>query len=240
MARATVEEKEGFAEACRKSVANEQKRYRKAHEKEWSRCFEVEGEGRSCDAAARDRKLADAGAALRDALGGAKDGKCAGANATPASLGHGTSCPAPCASITLFDVGDLADCTICLAEELDGASLEAAWGAAPPAVPNTTPPSAEDCQAHLAKAASGLADGTTKALAKCEKANAKGKRPPVDCSEDPALAKAREKAGREIARCTSFAGVDGCAEAGNAEDVLACLVEALDAPATGYVGASYP
>jgi Cytochrome c554 and c-prime len=240
MARGYVEEKAKFAENCRKSVANAQKRYRKAHEKEWSRCFETEGDGGTCDAAARDAKLADAEATLRAALGGPDDGKCAGANRTPSSLGHGTSCPVPCASITLYDMTDLADCTLCLAEALDGAQLDAAWGVAPPASPDTTPASAAECQAHLAKAASGLAAGATSALAKCESANASGKKPPVDCSQDPGLAKSIEKARKEIARCDSFAGVDGCAEAGDVDGTLACLEDALAEPATGYVGAVWP
>lgn len=240
MARHYVERSTGFAEKCRKSVSNAQKRYQKAHEKEWSSCYETEGRGLSCDDAARDAKLAEAEAALRAALGGAKDGHCAGSNVTPPSLGHGTSCPVPCASVTLFDTNDLADCTICLADALDGAALDAAWGIAPPAVPGTTPSSAASCQAHLAKASAGLATGATKALAKCEKANASGKKPPVDCSQDPGLASALEKARREIARCDSFAGVDGCGEAGNVDGALACLEEALTQPAVGYVGAVWP
>jgi hypothetical protein len=240
MARAYVEAKAGFAESCRKQVANAQKRFQKAHQKEWSRCYETEGRGLTCDAAARDAELAEAEGALRDALGGEKDQRCAGANRTPTSLGHGTSCPVPCASVTLFDVGDVADCTACLAEALDGAALEAAWGSAPPAVPGTTPGAAANCQAHLADAAAGLAVGWTKALAKCEKKNASGKQPPVDCAQDPGVAKALEKARREIARCESFAGLEGCAEAGDVDGVLACFEDALLVPATGYVGAVYP
>jgi hypothetical protein len=240
MARAFVDEKSGFAEACRKNVSRVQKRYLKVHEREWSRCFETEGEGRSCDATSRDTEISEAEAELRTGLGGAKDKHCAGSNLTPSSLGHGTSCPVPCASITLFDVNALADCTVCLAEALDGAALQAAWGAAPPAVPDTTAPSAASCQASFAKASAGLAADATKALAKCEKSNAKGKEPPSDCSQDPALAKARDKARRELERCESLAGVDGCAEAGDVDGALACMEDALSAPAAGYVGASYP
>ena len=239
MARGYVEEKAGFAESCRKNVAKQQDRYRKAHEKEWSRCFETEGDGLSCDDAERDAKLAAADAALRDGLGGAKDKKCAGANRTPLSLGHGTSCPQPCASITLFEIDDLADCSVCLADALDGAALEAAWGAAPPELPDKTPASAASCQEHLAKAAQGLAAGWTKALAKCERKSA-GQDPPADCAADPGVAKAQDKARREIEGCTSFSGLSGCAEAGDVDGVLACMSEALEVPATGYVGASYP
>ena len=88
--------------------------------------------------------------------------------------------------------------------------------------------------------ASGLAADATKALAKCEKANASGKGAPVDCSQDPGLAKARDKARREIARCRSFAGLDGCGAAGDADGALACLEAALEEPAVGYVGATWP
>ena len=82
-------------------------------------------------------------------------------------------------------------------------------------------------------------DGTTKALAKCEKANAAASARPSTAARPRAREGPREGGPRDSVRCTSFA-VDGRAEAGNAEDVLARLVEALDAPATGYVGASYP
>lgn len=240
MARATVETRGRAAESCRRSVARAGKRYRKAHLREWQRCFESEARGLTCDAAGRDAQLAKAEAALRSSLAGASDRACAGADVTPASLGHGTSCPAPCATITLFDVGDLADCSVCLAEELDGAALAAAFGAQIPSVPNTLPSSAAACQRSLTKAATVLAASWTKARERCEKGNLSGKRPPVDCSADPALAKASASAGREIARCGNLASLAGCADAGDADAVLACLEDALERPAAGFVGAAFP
>jgi hypothetical protein len=241
MAQGYVETKQKFAKSCRKSVAKVRDRYRKAHLDAWERCFETEGSGLSCDEASRDGALEDAEAALDDSLGGAGDAHCAGANRTPSSLGHGTSCPVPCAEITLFDVGDLADCTRCLGEALNDAALEAAWGEAPPALPGTTPAAEEACQKNLAKAATVLADDWTRALAKCEKANASGKHdPPADCAADPGVAKALEKARRELARCEDFAGLEGCGAAGDPDAALACLQDSLETPATGYVGAAYP
>ena len=241
MAQGYVEASPKFAEGCRKSVSKARDRYRKTHLAEWESCFEAEARGLTCDGAGRDAKLGAAEAALRDNLGGAGDARCAGANRTPSSLGHGTSCPVPCATITLFDMDDLADCTVCLAETLDGATLEAAWGKAPPALPGTTPPAAADCQKSLAKAATGLAADWTRALAKCEKANASGKHePPADCSADPGVAKALEQAGRELERCADLSVLEGCGEVGNVDGTLACLQQAIEAPATGYVGAAYP
>jgi hypothetical protein len=240
MARGRVEGSGRGAERCRRAVAKAQKRYARAWLREWEACFEVESEGRTCDAAARDALLAEAAEKLRDSLSGAGDRSCAGADLSPSSLGHGTSCPAPCAEVTLFDIADLADCTLCLGEALGGAALEGAYGAAPPSLPKTAPQSAASCRAELAKAASGLAADLASALARCEKRNAAGKRPTADCAQDPALTAASDAAARRLARCESFAGLEGCAEAGDVQGALACLEDLLDEPAAGYVGAFYP
>jgi hypothetical protein len=240
MAEGYVEAKPKFAESCRKNVAKARDRYRKTHLAEWERCFETEARGLTCDAAGRDAKLAGAEAVLRDALGGADDARCSGANRTPSSLGHGTSCPVPCATITLFDLGDLADCTVCLAGALDGAALESAFGEAPPVLPATAPTGTEACRQDVFKAAKGLAADWTRALAKCEKRNASGKQPPADCSADPGVAEALEKARRRLAHCEDLSALAGCGEAGDLDGTLACLEEATREPATGYVGAAYP
>jgi hypothetical protein len=239
MARASVFAESRTAERCRRSVARLEKRYRKAHLRAWQRCFETEARGLPCDEDARDALLARAEAALRAGLAGGSDRACTGASVTPVSLGHGTSCPAPCAPITLYDLADLAECTLCLANELDGAALEAAFGARPPALPGELPAGAAPCQAAMTGAATGLAAATTAALARCEKANAAGGTP-VDCSADPALAAAGERARRRIARCDDLSPLEGCAEAGDAGGALACLEDALAEPAAGYVGAVYP
>jgi hypothetical protein len=239
MARATLAPG-GAAERCRRSLARAGDRYRKTHLREWQRCFESEVRGLSCDAGRRDAALADAEAALRSTLGGAADRACAGADVTPSSLGHGTSCPAPCASVTLFGAADLAECSLCLAEQLDAAALGAAYGAQLPAVPGTLPGGAADCQRSLAKAATALAASWAKARLRCERRNAAGKRPPVDCSTDPALAKASERARREIARCENLVPLEGCAEAGDTDAVRVCLEDALERPSAGFAGAVYP
>jgi hypothetical protein len=95
MARGQVEAKAGFAEKCRKSVGKALDRYRMAHDKEWARCFETEGRGLSCDTAARDAKLAEAEAALRDALGGEKDKRCGGQCTLEPRPRHCARCLAP-------------------------------------------------------------------------------------------------------------------------------------------------
>jgi len=239
MARGYVEARPRFAESCRRSVAKAQAGHLGAYAAAWSACFEAEGRGFTCDAAGRDAALAAAEAALRDALGGAKDAQCAGAGLAPSSLGHGTSCPVPCARTELFDFADVAECGACLAGALADAALAAAWGAEPPVLPDTTPAAARACRARLAKAAERLAARWTKALAKCE-AKARAQGAPADCADDPAVARALDRARRDVARCESFAGLPGCAQAGDADAVLACFEDALAAPVAGYVGLAHP
>jgi hypothetical protein len=232
MARATVARKPGATERCRKSVGAAQKRYRKAHFAAWERCYETETRGLSCDTSARDGALAAASAALRDRLDGAADKACRGADVTPASLGHGTSCPAPCAAITLFDLGDLAECTVCLADELDGDALEAAYGRRPPAVPNTLPASVARCQAGLAAGASALATKLPPAYAKC-----------LAAGEDPETCDGAERAlagvARTVARCPDSSGIPGCgAESATADDV--CLFDRVAEAALGSARVTRP
>jgi hypothetical protein len=232
MARATVARKPGAAERCRKSVAAAQKRYRKAHFAAWKRCYETETRGLTCDAAARDGALAAAGAALREKLDGAGDRVCRGADVTPVSLGHGTSCPAPCSSITLFDLGDLADCTVCLADELDGDALEAAFGRRPPAVPNTLPGNAARCQAGLSAGASALAAKLPPAYAKCL---ASGDDPETCAGADRVLAGVE----RTVARCPDSSAVPGCG-ADTATPDAACLFDRVAEAALGSARVTRP
>jgi hypothetical protein len=241
MVRGYVARKRGIAERCRKTVARLQKRYRKQHLREWQRCFDTRVEGMSCDTAARDAGVAEAEAALRSGLSGAADKACAGANLAPSSLGHGTSCPVPCASITLYDFGDLADCSLCLADALDDATLESAYGSRPPALPHSVPASARACQDRVAHTATRLASDWTAALARCEKKNAKRKGgSAADCAQDPALARSAEKARRNLGRCDDLGALAGCGEVGDADGTLACLEASLEEPAAGYVGATWP
>src|SRR5262249_14617420 len=151
--------------------------------------------GFTCATATPTARVADAAGKVRDGLGGIKDTTCARRGLTPASLGHGGACPAPCAGIVLFDMSDLATCALCLGDALSDDALAAAYGAAPPTVPATVPAAALACQRALDQDADILARGWSGALARCEDANASGRTvPPADCSADPdgriALAKA--------------------------------------------------
>jgi hypothetical protein len=86
-----------------------------------------------------------------------------------------------------------------------------------------------------------LTDKWSAALLRCEKDNAAGG-PPVDCSTDPTgrIAKAKTKAGRLIQKCTSFAGIPGCATAGSAAAVQACMEAAVGSVIEPYVQGVYP
>ena len=232
MARATVQEKDGAAERCRRSVASAQKRYRKAQYAAWERCFATVTRGSACDVASRDEALAAAEAGLRDRLSGAGDKACRGADVTPVSLGHGTSCPVPCASITLFDLGDLAECTICVAGALNGAALEAAYGDRPPALPDALPSSAARCQAGLAAGAAGLATKLPPAYARCL---AKGEDPAACTGAERAVDGAR----RAVARCADSSAIPGCgADDGGPDE--ACLFDAVAEAALGSARVTRP
>ncbi len=243
MANLFVESDAKIVNGCRKDLARQQAKYRKRHLKEWTRCFDTETKGLTCDDGGRDEKIAAAAAKLRDKIGGLKDRKCAGRSLTPGSLGHDAVCPAPCSGILLFEMADLASCAICMADALDAAALDSAYGAAPPDVPGGLPASALTCQRTLSKAASSLALGWTKALDRCEQANASGKNnPALDCSTDPdgKIAKAMTKAGNKIARCTDFGGLQGCAIGGDAPTTQACMEAAIGDIVDEHTRVVYP
>jgi hypothetical protein len=242
MAKAFVETDARVVNRCRKHVSKQQARYRKAHYREWSRCFGRVAAGLSCDTATRDARIAAAAAKLSERLGGPRDTVCAKRNLTPSSLGHGSVCPAPCASLPLFDLGDLADCTRCLATSLNAEALESAYGAVPPASP---PVASGDlpCQKALDKASGLLAGRWALALARCEHDNATGKNdPPVDCSTDPGgrIAAAKNAAGRKLNRCSSYAGLAGCASEGNEAAVRACIESSVGSTVAPYTEGAYP
>jgi hypothetical protein len=243
MARAFVESDRRAVNRCRKAVSSLQGRFQAKHMKEWARCFATRAEGLSCDAAKRDARIAAAEAKLREKIGGAKDRICAARGFTPITIGHGTVCPVPCPTVVLFDMRDVASCAVCTVAQLDGAALEAAYGARLPALPAPVPAAARSCQRSLAKAAIGLAAGWTRALGRCAQANATGKTvPPADCAADPEGRIAREidKAGARIASCTDLSGLAGCATSGTAAAAQACMESAIGAVAPGYAGVAYP
>ncbi len=228
---------------CRRSVEKEQARYRRSYAKEWTRCFAAEAEGLSCDAVRRDARLAAAAARLRERVGGPKDRSCRGRSLTPGSLGHGSTCPSPCAQVPLFEMSDLAECAICLAESLEGEALNGVFGARPPGLPSPQPASVRMCRRSLEKAVEILADGWSKALAHCERGNASGKTdPPAVCSADPdgRIARAKQRSARKVGRCSDFAGIPACGAAGDATSVEACLEAAVGSVVGPYTEGAYP
>jgi len=241
MARAFVESDARVTSRCRKQVAKAQARYRKSHYREWSRCYQNSAQGLSCDAVARDTRLAAEAAKLRSKIGGTKDKVCAGKSLTPSSIGHGSTCPAPCAHLSVFDLGELATCSMCLADALNRDTLEAAYGSVTPALPGQTAGSFT-CQKTLDQAAGGLADRWARALERCEADNASGRNdPPVDCNTDPGgkIAAAKSAAGARISRCADFTGLEGCGAEANAAAVQSCVETAIGAVVEGYTEGAY-
>ncbi len=243
MAHAVFEPDQRKIAKCQTAIARGQERYFKAYAKEWGKCYAVEAQGLTCDAAARATRLTAAETKLRDKIGGPKDRVCAGQSITPITIGHGNSCPVPCATSVLFDMSDVAACAICMSEVLGDESLEAAYGFRPPAVPATLPTGALKCQKALAKAANGLATSWARALASCEDANARGvNQPAVDCATDPDgdVARAQAKSESRVASCDSFAGLGGCAASGTAAGTSMCIEDALGPLVAGHTGVPYP
>jgi len=241
MAQTLVETDTKALNRCRKKISSRQATYQRQHYREWSRCYARSAEGLSCDTQARDARIAAALAKLAQGIGGTKDSQCTGQSLTPSSLGHGSTCPAPCEQLGLFDMSDLATCVQCLAESLNAAALEAAYGAQPPALPSAVTGGLA-CQRILDKAAIFLADRWAKALTRCAQTNATAPPPTLDCSTDPdgQISAAKAAAGRKLQRCDSFAGLDGCAAQGDAGSVQACMQTAVGSVAEGYTQGAYP
>jgi hypothetical protein len=197
-----------------------------------------------CDAVERDARIAAAEAKLRERIGGVSDKRCLGANLTPASIGHGPVCPVPCADEVMFDIDDLAPGSVCTATVLGASALNAGHGPVPPFLPSPAPAGEpEKCQIAVAKAARRLAEEWTRALAKCEAANASGTNvPPADCSSDPdgEILTAISRAESQIARCIDFSNLEGCAATGDIAGTQACVETAIAAYAPGYTDVGYP
>ncbi len=227
---------------CQKEVAKTEATFWKRHQKEWGKCYQREAAGLTCDTSIRDARIAAAEGKLRAKIGGVKDRRCAAINLTPITLGHGSVCPVPCATQVLFDMNDLASCAVCIGGALTGGVLQSAYGVEPPALPATAPAGAPAaCQRSLASASSKLAQRWSAALAKCEDANHSGQ-PPQDCSTDPsgAIARAVQKAGSTVAKCTSFSGLPGCAVAGTAAGTTACIQSTVGPLSSAFNGVAYP
>lgn len=243
MATLTVETDPRVVAGCQKQVSRLQAKYEKRHYREWSKCFTSRVRGLSCDTAAVTSRVASEATKVRASLGGIDDKACAGRGLTPASLGHGGACPAPCASIVLSSMTDLAGCALCLGERLSGTALQSAYGQTPPALPNAVPSGQLGCQRSLDKAAGTLARGWSGTLAKCADGNASGKtQPPADCAADPSgqIARTKAKAASQVSACSDFTGLAGCATSGSAAAVQACIEAAVGGLVGPYTEVAYP
>jgi hypothetical protein len=244
MARLFVETSRAVLDRCRSSISKQQAKYLKTYQKEWQRCYATAASGLVCDTGKRDAKIASARNKLAQRVGGIKDKRCLGASLTPASLGHGPVCPVPCADDVVFAMNELAACTVCTSEALAAAALGAGYGTEPPFLPTTAPSGApRKCQDSVAKAATGLSTGWSRALARCESGNSSGtNEPPVDCSSDPQgeIAAAVAKSNGQIAGCSDFSGLPGCPAGGDVASTQACVTSAIATYVPGYTEAAYP
>ncbi len=243
MARAVVDTETKNVEKCRKNVRKLQGKYLKSYLKAWQRCYALEAANFTCDDDAVLAELEAEAERVRERLGGVADKVCLAAELSPTTLGHQAYCPVPAADFLAYDFSDLAECAIAHVETMADSALSAAYGTAPPALPGSVSAPRRKCQAALDKASTSLATGWAKALDRCEAANASGKNnPPADCAADPdgGIAKASSKAAKQIAKCSDFVGLSGCATAGDAADVLACMQSELDEPVNGYVEVAFP
>jgi hypothetical protein len=241
MASLLVERSARNARRCRQVVGGLQRRYRAVHRRAWTSCFAKEAGIGACDTAARDTRLAAADAVLRDKLGGARDAACAGASLTPASLGHEAYCPRPCGDVSLFAVDGLATCALCIAGAVNDAALGAAYGAPPPSLPQSVPPSALACLRKLERAAIRLAETWSDALVACERSNV-GKREPRVCADDPdgRIRRAKARAASVIRSCAGTPGLRGCAASTDPSAAQACFEAAIGPVATGYAEVAVP
>ncbi len=232
MARAFYEPDRATVDACRRVLLRGEAKYLKKYLKAWARCYRSTSAGISCNEGARDTRIEKAAAKLRSKVGGSRDRRCATADLTPETLGHGNVCPLPCdGTVVLYDMSDLADCAVCVAESLASAAMASAYDVGPPATPAAVPAGAQSCQKLLGIGAVKLATGWAAALLRCEEANLKADTPLV-CSSDASgkIAKAKAKAARKVARCKNgYGGLAGCAGSGDAASVSACMEQALAA-----------
>lgn len=245
MVRAVVDTDAKVIGQCRKNIDKLQSKYLKSYTKAWDGCFTDSAAGESCDAVKRDEDIAKAQAALRAKLGGASDKLCEGAGLTPTSVGLGSYCPAPCAAIVLFDLDDVSDCSICLAEDLSDTALVSAYGTTPPTTPATVPDGdSASCQKNLAKASTGLAIKWASAWMRCESDNFSGKNDPaIDCTTDPKgkIAKAQESAAKRVDKCATLVGLGGCADgAANNAAAYQCIEDAIEPVIPVYAEVAYP
>jgi hypothetical protein len=199
--------------SCRQQIDTVFRRYATTHLREWHRCYLDEVAGIRCDTGRRDLKLAKAEERLRDAVGGKRDRRCAGAGLTPSLLDMPAACGAPCTAIALTDLAAVADCLVCREDAAMRATLAAGLGTAPPDLPPNvvTGTGALGCQRKLLRAtAKGVGD-VQKIAGRCEASNILAT-DPVDCEAalSSEIAAIEDKVDSEIDRCSDTTGLAGC------------------------------
>src|SRR5207253_2347203 len=120
---------------------------------------------------------------------------------------------------------------------------EAAYGVTPPSLPDAVPLGPpKDCQQAIGSAATRLASTWASTLLKCEGANASGKNdPPLDCSLASKITKAQESADGKIDACTSYTGIEGCAQTAVSNAALSqCVEDAIGDVVPAYPELAYP
>ena len=220
------------------------KRYRKVHEKEWSRCFETEGDGaqlrhrRARREARRRRGDAPRRARRREGQASAPARTCTPVEPRPRHLVPGAL---RLDHALRHDRPRRLQRSVWPTRSTTRRSTRPAASRRRP-LPDTTPASAAELPgARSRRRRAGLAADATTALAKCETANASGKQPPVDCSQDPAPREgaARRRAGRSRAAKPSPASTAAPRRATSTARSPASRTRSRRR-AAGYVGAAYP
>ena len=201
----------------------------------------------TCDAAARDARIAAAEAKLRDAARRREGPSLRGANLTPDQLGHGSACPVPCAdaSIALRHERPRRRAR-CASPRARRRSARRARTASRRRRCRATAPAgrAGDRAREDRQGVVQLASRWTAALARCEDDNADGDNvPPLDCSTDPdGGSRARRRSGRARSRTAPASPAStGAPSAGNAAATQACIEGPPLAPiAPGFTDVAYP
>jgi hypothetical protein len=224
---------------CLKTIDVQFRKYADRHRREWNRCFVDEVKGLACDAGTRDLKIQQAETRFRDAIGGAKDKVCAGANLNAGLLGFGAACGGDC-NIALNSIASVASCLVCRENTARDTMLRDGVGTAPPdSPPNVAGTSGANlCQKQIA---SRLAKGITqvqKVLGRCELANVTAGSP-VDCAAASAgaIAATQAKVNEALERCTDSTGLLGCLFEGG---LPTCLGDSAATIGSTLVDATFP
>ena len=222
----------GLRRDCRKQVDRAFASYSRTHLREWSRCTAREAQGVDCGGAQRDFKIVQAKAALREAVGGARDRACQGAGLNPALAGYEASCAesGACADLTVTGFASFATCLVCRQDAATATLLDAAIDQMPPDLPAALPLPAAACARQLLPGLERAVGKLRGAIAACglETLDAV---PAVDCAaataEDAAALQAQMN--RLVGRCGTPEGMPGCEFGGDA--VAGCLATAADSVA---------